>query len=151
MYYFAQNKKVYHDYAILETFSAGIVLTGNEVKSIKKNQANLTGCYALIIDNELKLLNCYIAHYQQAFSGTLLKEDRTRTLLVKKQEIIKLKQEILTKKVALIPLSIFQEKNKIKVMIGICKHKKAHERKEDIKEKDIKRETRRELKGKFTY
>lgn len=153
MLIFAKNKKANFDYIILETITVGIVLHGYEIKSIRLNQINLTGSYAVVDSNtELMLLNCNISRYKQAFKGTTETENRTRKLLANKKEILKLQQMIISKRVTLIPLTVFQtEKSKVKIILGVAKHKKSYERKEDLKEKDINRETRRELKGKYTY
>lgn len=146
-----QNKKAFHDYSILETIETGIVLRGDEVKSLRAGNVNLTGSFAHVHDGELFLINCSIAPYSHAYS----KDDesrRSRKLLVHKRELVRIIGDISRKGVTLVPLKIyFNEKSKVKVALGLCKHKKSHERKEEIKERDIKRETRRELKGTYRY
>lgn len=144
----AQNKKAFHDYDILERLEAGIVLTGDEVKSIRAGHVSLISSYATIYKGELNLLNCMITPYAQAYQK---KEDggtRTRILLLHRREIERLAGEISRKGVTIIPLKIYlNEKGLIKVELGIAKHKKAADRKQELKERDIKRETSRTLKN----
>ena len=148
----AQNKKAFHDYDILERLETGIVLSGDEVKALRAGHLSLTGSFATIHDHELFLLNAHIAPYSHAYSKSEEAARRTRKLLVHKRELLRIIAEVAKKGVTLIPLKIyFNEKGKVKVDLGICKHKKAHGIKEAIKERDIERETRRELRGKYTY
>jgi SsrA-binding protein len=147
----AQNKKAFHDYNILDRIEVGIVLTGDEVKSVRAGQVNLTGSFAHPRNSELYLVNCHIAPYGHAYK----KEDqstRTRKLLLHRRELNRLVGDISKKGVTLVPLKMYlSNKGFVKVEIGICKHKKSHESKEQLRERDIARETRRELKGKFRY
>jgi len=143
----AQNKKAFFDYEVLDHVEAGIVLTGDEVKSIRAGHVNLTGAFAVIHGGQLTLINMHVTPYSHAYEK---KEntDRTRVLLIHKRELNRLVGDIARKGVTLVPLKLyFNERGLIKVDLGVCKHKKAHERKEDIKERDIARQTRRELKG----
>lgn len=144
-----QNKKAFFDYEVLDHLEAGIVLTGNEVKSLRAGQVNLVGSFATIHSNELTLLNCYIGQYSHAYDkGSEDTSRRTRKLLVHRRELNRLAGEISRKGITVIPLKLyFNEKGKVKVDLGLCKHKKAHQRKEELRERDIGRETRRELKG----
>lgn len=149
----AQNKKAHFDYNISETLEAGVVLTGDEVKSIRAGHVSLMGSYATVKGNEMVLLNCAITPYSKAYQkrdenfGT-----RTRKLLLKRREINKLIAAIAQKGITVIPLKIYlSEKGLVKLELGIGKHKKAHGQKEAIKERDIKRETQRELKGSYKY
>ncbi len=147
----AQNKKAFHDYTILETLEAGIVLTGDEVKSIRSGQVNLTGSFAHSRDGQLFLVNCHITPYSFAYK----KEEeatRTRKLLLHRRELNRLAGDISRKGVTIVPLKIYlNAKGLVKIELGIAKHKKAHESKEQIRERDIARETRRELKEKYRY
>lgn len=147
----AQNKKAFHDYNILDRLEVGIVLTGDEVKSVRAGQVNLTGSFAHPRNGELFLVNFHITPYGHAY----IKEDqatRTRKLLLHRRELSRLVGDISKKGVTLIPLKLYlNDKGLVKVEIGIGKHKKAHETKEQLRERDIARETRRELKGKFKY
>lgn len=143
-----QNKKAFFEYEILDHIEAGIVLTGDEVKSLRAGHANLTGSFAVIHDGELTLINCHISPYSHAYSKSEDTSRRTRKLLIHKKELNKLVGDIARKGITLVPLKLyFNDKGKVKVDLGVAKHKKAHERKEVIKERDIARQTRRELKG----
>lgn len=143
-----QNKKAFFEYEILDHIEAGIVLTGDEVKSLRAGHANLTGAFAVIHDGELTLINTHISPYSHAYSKSEDTSRRTRKLLIHKKELNKLVGDIARKGVTLVPLKLyFNEKGKVKVDLGVAKHKKAHQRKEVIKERDIARQTRRELKG----
>lgn len=147
-----QNKKAFHDYDILEKLEAGIVLTGDEVKSLRAGQANLSGSFATITRNELQLLNLHISPYSHAYSKSEEYARRTRKLLMHRREINRIMGDISRKGVTLIPLKVyFNQKGKVKVELGLAKHKKAHSRKQEIKERDIAKQTRRELRGKFDY
>ena len=148
-----QNKKAYHDYSVLDTIEAGIVLTGGEVKSLRGGLVNLVGAFGTIYNHELMMINCYIGEYSHAYEkSTVDHSRRTRKLLVHARELDKLVGEISRKGITLVPLKLyFNDRRKIKVELGLCKHKKAHERKEEIKERDIARETRREIKDKIRY
>ena len=142
------NKKAFFDYEFSERIEAGIVLTGDEVKSLRAGHANLTGSFATIHQGQLTLLNCNISPYSHAYMKGEEESRRTRVLLVHKKQIIKLVGEISRKGVTLIPLKLyFNDKGKVKAEIGVGKHKKAHEKKETLRERDIKRETQRELKN----
>lgn len=147
-----QNKKAFFDYEVLERLEAGIVLTGDEVKSIRAGHISLAGSYAVIQKGELFLLNCNITPYEKAYQK---KDDaglRTRKLLVHRKELNRLSGDISRKGVTLIPLKVYlNDEGLIKVEIGVCKHKKAAGKKETIKERDIKRETAREIKGIYKY
>jgi SsrA-binding protein len=143
----ATNKKAYFDYEILETFTAGVVLKGSEVKAIKSNLAKLQGAYALIRYNEALLLNCHISRYPFAYHGSTLDPVRTRVLLLQKREIKKLVGKIQQKKLVLLPLKVFiSKKGLIKIELGLGKHKKLHEKKTLLRDRDLKREARREIK-----
>lgn len=144
-----QNKKAFFDYEVLDQIETGIVLTGDEVKSLRAGHVNLVGSFATMHNNELTMINCYIGQYSHAYDKK--GEDhtrRTRKLLVHRREINRLAGEISRKGITLVPLKLyFNEKGKVKVDLGLCKHKKAHQRKEELRERDIQRETRRELKN----
>lgn len=143
-----KNKKAYHDYIILHTHEAGIVLTGDEVKSIRAGRVNLTGSFATFHNNELFIINMHITPYEQAYRKDEEAAKRSRKLLLHKKELLRLIGEVSQKGVTLIPLSLyFNDKSTIKVELGVCKHKNAPSKKKELKERDISRQTRRELKG----
>ena len=148
----AQNKKALHEYDILDRWEAGIVLTGDEVKAIRAGHISLVGSYAVITKNELYLLNANITPYLHAYSKSEEHTTRTRKLLLHRRELNKLIGEIARKGITVIPLKVYiTGKGNIKIEIGLAKHRKAHGIKEHIKERDIARETRRELKDKVRY
>jgi len=136
-----KNKKAYFDYFVEREIEAGIVLTGTEIKSIRKGSANLKDCYCRIKDNEVFLLNMFIAKYDEG-NRFNHEERRTRKLLLHKKEIKKIKDEIMLDGYSLIPLKMYFVKDKIKVLIGVCKGKKLYDKRETIKERDLKRQER---------
>ena len=136
-----KNKKAYFDYFVEREIEAGIVLTGTEIKSIRKGSANLKDCYCRIKDNEVFLLNMFIAKYDEG-NRFNHEERRTRKLLLHKREIKKIKDEIMLDGYSLIPLKMYFVKDKIKVLIGVCKGKKLYDKRETIKERDMKRQER---------
>lgn len=143
----AQNKKVFHDYQVLDTIEAGVVLTGDEVKAIKIGHASLVGSYATFKDGELYLLNVNVTPYAQAYMKGG-EPTRTRKLLLHRREIDRLIGDISRKGITLIPLKLYAaKKGLIKAEIGLCKHKNATDKKNVLKEKDIKRETERAIRG----
>jgi len=133
------NRRAKFDYDIENTIEAGIVLTGTEIKSIRAGRTNLRDSYAIIKNNEVYLLGTHISLYEE---GNRFNHDETRTrkLLLHKKEILKLKDKIDLEGYTLIPLKMYFVKNKLKVLIGICKGRKNYNKKEAIKERDIKRE-----------
>lgn len=144
-----QNKKAFHDYEILDRFEAGIVLTGDEVKSLRAGTVSLTGSFATMHQGELYLINCHISPYVKAFIKRDEDERRRRKLLVTRRELARLAGDISKKGVTLVPLKIyFNDRNKAKVEIAVAKHKKAASKKQLLKERDIRRETEREIRGK---
>ena len=142
-----KNKKASFDYFIDEEIECGIVLKGTEIKSIRNCQANIKDCYAVIKNNEVFLLNMYIAKYNDA-SIFNHEERRTRKLLLHKKEILKLRDKVEISGYTLIPLKLYFKGNKAKILLGICKGKKNYDKRESIKEKDIKRELEKTLKNK---
>jgi len=142
------NRKAYHDYFVLETVEAGIVLTGTEIKSIRENGANIKDSYAIIKNNEAFLLNAHISHYENAgvFNHN---ENRTRKLLLNKKEILKLKEKITLNGYTLVPLKMYFNRGILKVSLGICRGKKNYDKRESIKERDIKREISRDFKNNY--
>ncbi len=145
----AQNKKAFHDYDILETLEAGIVLTGDEVKSLRAGNVSLKGAFATFHKGELFLINCHISPYTKAYIKDEELATRRRKLLLHKRELMKLLGGVARKGTTIIPLKIyFSKRNIAKVELGVAKHKKAASRKKELKERDIQRETERMLRGK---
>lgn len=140
------NRKATHDYFIEETLEAGIVLTGTEIKSIRAGNCNIKDCYGIIRNNEVFLLNMYVGQYKE---GNIFnhEETRRRKLLLHKREIKKLIQAIELKGLTLVPLKLYFKNNKLKVALGVCRGKKDYDKRESIKERDIKREVAKRLKN----
>ncbi len=136
-----KNKKAYFDYEILKEIEAGIELIGTEVKSVRKGSVDLKDSFVNIKKNEAFLLNTYIAHYEEAHIFNH-EERRTRKLLLHKQEIKRLGEEKALEGISLIPLKMYFKNGKVKVLIGIGKGKKLHDKREALKKKDLEREQR---------
>lgn len=143
----ALNKKALFDYDIQETIEAGIVLRGDEVKSIRQGKVSLIGAFATVHAGEIYLINCNITVYSHAYNKSEELARQRRKLLLRKRQIMKLIGDMSRKGIVLLPLKLyFTEKNKVKVEIGLGKHKKMSQQKEILKERDIKRETMRDIK-----
>ena len=139
------NKKAYFDYEILETYETGIVLTGTEIKSIREGNFNLKDSYGVIRNNEIYLLNMHISEYKE---GNIFnhEEKRTRKLLLHKKEILKIKDKVALEGITLVPLKLYFNKNKVKILLGIAKGKKIYDKRESIKKRDTEREIRKQFK-----
>lgn len=142
-----KNKKAYYDYFIEEEIESGIVLKGTEIKSIREGSANLKDCYAIIRNNEVFLLNMYIAKYND---GGVFNHDerRTRKLLLNKKEILKLRDKVNMLGYTLVPLKLYFNKNKAKILLGVAKGKKNYDKRESLKQKAIKKDILESLKNK---
>ena len=140
-----KNKKATFDYFIEEEIECGIVLKGTEIKSIRDGQANLKDCYAIIKNGEVFLINMYIGKYNDA-SIFNHDERRTRKLLLNKKEILKLRDKVEISGYTLIPIKLYFKGNKAKILLGLGKGKKNYDKRESIKEKDIKRDMEKSLK-----
>lgn len=138
----AQNKKAYHDFFIEETFEAGIVLQGTEIKSIRKGKANLKDSFAKIERGELYLHNMHVSPYEQ---GNRYNHDplRTRKLLLHRKEINKLIGETKEVGYTIVPLKLYLKNGYCKVLIGLGKGKKQYDKREDLKKKEAKRDIER--------
>lgn len=143
----ADNKKAYFDYFILDKFLAGVVLEGQEVKSVRAGKVNLRDSYVTIKNNEVWLLGAHIAKYEKADGLNKIDERRTRKLLLNRAEINKLEKAVKVKGNTIVPTKMVMVDNFVKIEIAIAKGKELHNKKDAIKEKDIKRETDRELKN----
>lgn len=143
----ADNKKSYFDYYIEDKFTAGIVLEGQEVKSIRAGRVNLRDSYVLVKDGEVWLMGAHISKYEKADGLKKIDERRTRKLLLNKSEINKLTKAVKVKGYTIVPTKMTMVDNFVKVEIAIAKGKELHNKKDALKEKDIKREADRELKN----
>jgi len=136
------NKKAYHNYSIKDSFEAGVVLTGAEVKSIRNGRCNLSDAYIKFLGNDLYLINADIAKYSN--DGSIdYDSKRSRKLLLKRKEIDSLKGKIKQGRLVLFPLSIYTARNLIKVRVGLGSGKRKYEKKEEEKERDVKRQMAR--------
>lgn len=140
------NRKARHAYEILETHETGIVLTGPEVKSLRQGGGNLKDSYATIRDAEVILLNMHVSPY---FQASIFNQEprRPRKLLLHKRETVRLAGKVREKGLTLIPLSVYLKGNLIKVELGLAKGRQTHDKKEAIKERDIRREIEREARS----
>lgn len=142
----ADNRQARFQYEILETYEAGIALTGTEVKSVRAGRANLRDGYVIIRNGEALLLNVHISPYQA--SGQYFNHDprRTRKLLLHRREINKLIGQVEQKGLTLIPLKLYLKKGWIKVSVGLAKGKKLHDKRETLKRRQDQREMARAMK-----
>jgi SsrA-binding protein len=138
-----ENRRARYDYSILETFEAGIVLNGQEVKSIITGKANMAGAFVLIRPKEATLINFKILPYQPKNLGSNFKEDRPRSLLLHKDQLKYLIGKSKEGGLSIIPLTIYKKNSKIKLTIGLAKHKKKQDKREDIKKRDVERHIKR--------
>ena len=143
----ADNKKAYFDYYIENKFEAGIVLIGSEVKSVRKGAVNLKDSYVRINGGEVFLMGAHISRYDKADTLNKIDETRTRKLLLNKSEIAKLERSVKIKGYTIVPTKMILKDNFVKLEIALAKGKELHNKKEVLKEKDIKRETERVLKN----
>lgn len=138
----AQNRKAYHDYFIEETFEAGLVLTGTEIKSIRKGSVNLRDAYARLENGEVYLHNMHVSPYEQ---GNRFNHDptRSRKCLLHKEQIRKLIGAVREQGFTLVPTKIYLRNGFAKVELGLAKGKKLHDKRESLKKKEASREIER--------
>lgn len=139
------NRKAKYDYFIEDIYEAGIVLNGTEIKSIRNGDCNIKDCYGIIRNHEVYLLNMYVAPYKE---GNLFNHDETRSrkLLLHKKQIRKLEDAIQVKGLTLVPIKLYFKNNILKVSLGVCRGKKDYDKRESIKERDMKREILKDIK-----
>ena len=144
----ANNKKVFHDYFIEETYEAGIVLHGTEVKSLRMGKCSIKESFLRIENGEMFIYGMHISPYEK---GNIFNKDplRTRKLLLHKSEIMKLVGKVKEKGFTLVPIEVYFTDGKAKIQIGLAKGKKLYDKREDIAKKDLKREAEREFKARF--
>lgn len=142
----AQNKKARHDYAVLDTMEAGMVLQGTEIKSIRNSRINLKDGFVRVRNGEAFLYNVHISPYEQ---GNIFNHDplRTRKLLLHKKQIARLVGETKNTGITIVPLKVYIRDGYAKVLIGIAKGKKQYDKREDLKHKDVDRQISRTLKS----
>ncbi|GAB7386652.1 SsrA-binding protein [Bacillaceae bacterium] len=146
----AQNKKARHDYHILDTYEAGIVLTGTEIKSIRAGKVNLKDSFARVQNGEVFLHNMHISPYEQ---GNRFNHDplRTRKLLLKKSEIAKLIGQTKEKGFSLVPLKLYLTRGYAKLELALAKGKKLYDKRETLKQRDAERAIQRALRERQKY
>jgi SsrA-binding protein len=140
----AQNKKARHDYAIVDTYEAGIALTGTEVKSLRLGRASLVDGFATIDDGEVWLRNVHIPEYDQG-SWTNHEPRRTRKLLLHRGEILRLVGKTKESGLTLVPLSLYFTDGKVKVELALARGKRSYDKRQDLARRDADREVRRAL------
>ena len=140
----ATNRKAYHEYFIEDTIEAGLVLTGNEIKSVRDGRVNLREGYARIVKREMWLSNVHITPYEHSGYGDP-DPDRDRKLLLHRGEILRLESKVQTKGFTLIPLRIYLRDGRAKVEIGMAKGKRQYDKREAIAERDAERAMEREM------
>lgn len=140
----ATNRKARHDYLIEDTFEAGLVLTGSEIKSVRAGQVNLRDAYAVVRDNELWLINAHIAPYQQA-SYSNHEPRRDRKLLLHRREINRLIGHLQEKGLTLVALQLYLKNGRAKVELGLARGKKLFDKRQALRERDDRRQIDRAL------
>ena len=141
----AENRKAFHDYHILETFEAGIVLVGTEVKAIREGSANLRDSFARVEDGEVWLYNVHINPYShRGYSDH--EPTRRRKLLLHRQEIRKLIGKTVEKGLTLVPTRLYFKSGHVKVALALARGKQAHDKRETVKRREAERETRAAVK-----
>ena len=137
----AENKRARFEYEIMDTYEAGIVLTGDEIKSVRLGHFSIVDCYGFIKDGECFLRNSYIKEYSNSFDAGRFGDTsrRDRKLLLHKQEIEKIKRKIETEKLTLVPTKAYFSGSNIKVEIAIAKGKKLYDKRETLKKRDIEK------------
>ncbi len=141
----AQNRKASHDYTIIDTIEAGMVLTGTEIKSVRKSRINLKDGYCSLRNGEVFLVNVHISPFEQ---GNIFNHDpvRTRKLLLHRKQITRLQEEVKQAGNTIVPLKVYIKNGVAKCLIGIAKGKKNYDKRHALKQKDMKREMDRALK-----
>lgn len=136
------NRRAYYDYSVIEHYETGIILTGSEIKSIRKGEANLNEAYVFINNGEVFIKNMYIAKFEQS-SYLNHEETRDRKLLLSKNEIYKIEKYLQVKGTVIIPIKVFFSRRWAKVKIGVGRGKKSFDKRQSIKERESKRELSR--------
>lgn len=137
-----KNKKAYFDYEVIKEIECGISLLGSEIKSVRKGNVQLKDTYARIKNLEVFVINMYIGKYLESNQFNH-EERRERKLLLHKKEIIKLTSEVMELGLTLVPLKLYFVKNKVKILLGLCRGKKLYDKREAIKQRDLEMERRR--------
>ena len=139
------NRKAHYEYFILKRYSAGISLIGCEVKSIRAGNVNINESFVIFRNGEAFIHNMFIKTYEKS-ANFIPDERRTRKLLLHKNEILELSEKVAQKGLTVVPLALYFDKNYVKVEIALCKGKLLHDKRESIKQRDLQRNIRREIK-----
>lgn len=142
------NRKAKYDYEIFDKYEAGIVLTGTEIKSIRKGSCNLKDSYAIIKNHEAFIINMHISEYSE---GNRFNHDerRTRKLLLHKKEILKIENKINLEGYTIVPIKLYFDRGYAKIQIGVAKGKHTYNKKEAIKQRDIERDIKKQYKNRL--
>ena len=142
----ATNRKAFHNFAILETFEAGLVLRGTEVKSLREGQVNFKDCYASVDNGEAWLIGCHISPYHHG-SDANHDPERRRKLLLHQREIGRLLGKVAERGLTLVPLRLYFKRGRAKVELGLARGKKLHDKRAAIRERDERREMAKEVRA----
>ena len=143
---YIKNRKAHFDFEILETFEAGLVLQGHEVKSIRAGKAKIEGAHVVIRGEEAYLLGAAIPPYQSANTPKSYEPERSRKLLLSRKELSHLERQTETAGLTAIPLKLYNNGRNIKLEVALARGKKKHDKRESLKERDTKRDIQRTLK-----
>jgi SsrA-binding protein len=141
----ADNRKAFYDYHVLDTWEAGVVLLGTEVKAIREGRVNLRDSYAKLQDGEVWLMNVHVSPYSHTGSA-FHEERRQRKLLMHTHEIQKLTGRVVERGLTLVPLKMYFKKGRVKVALALVKGKQAHDKRETLRRREVDRETRAAVK-----
>lgn len=141
------NRKAFHDYSVEEVIEAGVVLTGTEIKSIRQGRMNLRDAYARIDNGEAWLVGMHISPYHQAGQHDQHDPDRARKLLLHRDEIRRLGQQLNAKGLTLVPLKLVLRRGRAKLELGLARGKKLYDKRESLAERDAQREIQRAMRG----
>jgi SsrA-binding protein len=144
---FAENRKARHEYETLQSYEGGLELTGQEVKSIREGGAKLDGGYVRIAKGELWLVGAHIRPYSKSSKNEAYEPDRDRKILVHAKELAYLAGKTQEKGLTLVPFSLYPRGRQIKLNFGLCRGRKAHDKREKLKSRDLDRDIRRHLRG----
>ena len=142
----ATNRKAWHDFEILETHEAGLVLKGTEVKSLREGQVNFKDSYATLSNAEVWLVGCHIAPYHHGSDANHV-ADRSRKLLLHRREISRLIGKVAERGLTLVPLRLYFKNGRAKVEIGLARGRKLHDKRDALRERDARREMAKEARS----
>lgn len=144
----AENRKARFDYTIIETYKAGLVLEGSEVKSVRLGQVNLKDSFGRVEKEELWIYGMHISPYGTAADKSKINPVRPRKVLLQKRELVKLTGKAAEKGLTIVPLKIFFDGNWAKIELGLAKAKRKYEKREKLRRREVEREVERAVKGK---